>query len=462
MRFFMKKILIFLTLMLCFTGCTHHGETPERTETGDGETEKNNQTTPPDTTDDVLYFVDENKKSLYTVVYSAEAIEVVRGAAELLRGSIADATQTIVRKENDTKTVSTPREILIGKTNRTEEALFEGLGKRDWRILSEDGRIVIVGGSDFATARAVMEFQKLFGADTPYVPNNLSVNGSVSDVYRVALTNSGERTIDVYELFPFDADECRLVRRYPVKVGSTGINFRIDRNGREVIVAGSGTYAYVLDLETGELIWETYGAASSTHGAELLPNGIVATASSGSGSELRLFDMDGQLKYASVDFPDAHGVLWDPTLEVLWAVGSNLLRAYRVEKTADRIVMTEDESLRTELPTASGHDISPIYGDPDRLWITTTKEVYRFDKTTKQITRFARTGVVTKSVKGIGSYPDGTLVTTYPDEKPTSLYTWTTEKINLYFNLGGDLYPFFYETPGMHYYKCRVVNTSYQ
>ena len=223
-----------------------------------------------------------------------------------------------------------------------------------------------------------------------------------------------------------------------------------------MIVAGSGTHAYVLDMETGELLWETNGSATSTHGAELLPNGIVVTASSGSGSEIRLFDMDGQLKYASVDFPNAHGVQWDPALEVLWVLGSNKIQAYRVEKTNDAIVVTAEPTMGLRIPEASGHDISPIYGDPDMLWFTTSKAVYQFNKKTRQFKRFSSTVMVTESVKGIGSYSDGSIVTTYPDEKPTSLYTWTTEKINLYFNLGAISIPSSTKPPA-----CTITNAEW-
>ena len=459
MKSHMKKALFFLSLMLCFTGCGNQSSVSDHSNTEKDETDP---TTAPDARKDALYFVDENNQPLYTVVYPAESIEVIDGAAEMIRAAIADATQTIVKKETDSEIVSTPREILIGKTNRTEDALVGSLGLRDYQILAKGDRIVIVGGSDFATVRAAQEFKKLFDADTPYVPKDLSIKGTVSDVYRVAATNSIDRTIDIYEIFPFSNAETKLIRRYPVEVGSTGINFRIDRNGREVIVAGSGTHAYVLDLETGALLWETHSAATSTHGAELLPNGIVAAASSGSGSELRLFDMDGQLKYASIDFHDAHGVQWDPTQEVLWVIGSNKLQAYRVEKNDEGIVVTAEQTMGLRIPDSSGHDISPVYGNPDMLWFTTSKAVYQFNKKTRQFNKFSSTVMETESVKGIGNFADGSIVTTFPDRKTSSVTTWTTEKINFYYNLDGNLYPFFYETPGMHYYKCRVVNTSYQ
>lgn len=459
MKSYLKKTLLFLSLMLCFTGCGNQSSLSDLTNTEKDETDS---TTAPETRKDALYFVDENNQPLYTVVYPEESIEVIGGAAEMLRAAIADATITIVKREKDSKTISTPREILIGKTSRTDAALVESLGLRDYRILAQGDRIVIVGGSDFATARAAQEFIKLFDADTPYVAKDLSIEGTVTDVYRVAATNSGVATIDIYEIFPFSNEETKLIRSYPVKVGSTGINFRIDRNGREVIVAGSGTHAYVLDYETGDLIWETYAAASGTHGAELLPNGIVATASS-SASKVRLFDMDTRPnKYTEIDFPDAHGVQWDPTQEVLWVIGSNKLQAYRVEKNDDGIVATAEPTMGLRIPEASGHDISPVYGDPDMLWFTTSKAVYQFNKKTRQFNRVFSTVMATESVKGIGSYSDGSIVTSFPDKKPTSLYTWTTEKINFYFNLDGTLYPFFYETPGVHHYKCRVFNTSYQ
>ena len=156
MKSHMKKALFFLSLMLCFTGCGNQSSVSDHSNTEKDETDP---TTAPDARKDALYFVDENNQPLYTVVYPAESIEVIDGAAEMIRAAIADATQTIVKKETDSEIVSTPREILIGKTNRTEDALVGSLGLRDYQILAKGDRIVIVGGSDFATVRAAQEFR---------------------------------------------------------------------------------------------------------------------------------------------------------------------------------------------------------------------------------------------------------------------------------------------------------------
>ncbi|MFG2503336.1 hypothetical protein ACGFSB_34645 [Streptomyces sp. NPDC048441] len=73
----------------------------------------------------------------------------------------------------------------------------------------------------------------------------------------------------------------------------------------------------------------------------------------------------GQLKY----FRQAHGVLWDPVLNVLWMYGWNQLVAYRVEGSGTSTHLTEVPQLRltTEL-FINGHDLQPDYAERTTLW----------------------------------------------------------------------------------------------
>ena len=260
-----------------------------------------------------------------------------------------------------------------------------------------------------------------------------------------------------------------LERRIKATKGSTGINFRDDKTYGKVIVAATGTYAEVLSYDTGKKLWYTESAASNAHGAELLPNGIVAVASS-SGNEIRLFDMSGtRTKYKSIAFTDAHAVLWDPEREVLWGIGKTYLKSFKVTKTAkDTIKVTEATSSKVPCQPdlyAWGHDIAPIYGDNDKLWIAETRGLYIYSKSKNTFTDVINgdNGVMHKTkIKGIGSFADGSIATSYPDGLSTSYKTWTTEKINLYFNYNGKLYHTVFNTPNMHHYKCRVINFNYQ
>jgi hypothetical protein len=99
------------------------------------------------------------------------------------------------------------------------------------------------------------------------------------------------------------------------------------------------------------------------------------------------------------------------------------------------------------------------------MWVSTFGKIYIYDKTTKKFSEAIKgnNGIVCgRRVKGLGNFADGSMVTTYPDEKKTSLYTWTTEKINFYFMYEGKLYFSPVYTPKVHHYKARVVCTDYQ
>ena len=413
-------------------------------------------------------FTDDNGKAKYTVVYPDSSHQILVDASQSLVASLKSATNTSFKSSTDKTTSDTSGEILIGNTKRTPQSFISSLGEREYIIKAGGSNIVIAGGSDYATAIAVSEFQKLYSNEKPYIKKSLNVKGTADTEYRVALTNSKDATIDIYSLLPF-AKAPVLERRIKATKGSTGINFRDDKTYGKVIVAATGTYAEVLSYDTGKKLWYTESAASNAHGAELLPNGIVAVASS-SGNEIRLFDMSGtRTKYKSISFTDAHAVLWDPEREVLWGVGKTYLKSFKVTKTAkDTIKVTEVTSAKVPCQPdlyAWGHDIAPIYGDTDKLWIAETRGLYIYSKSKNTFTDTVSgdNGVMHKTkIKGIGSFADGSIATSYPDGLTTSYQTWTTEKINLYFNYNGKLYHTVFNTPNMHHYKCRVVNFNYQ
>ncbi|CAG7617169.1 DUF6528 family protein [Paenibacillus allorhizosphaerae] len=76
----------------------------------------------------------------------------------------------------------------------------------------------------------------------------------------------------------------------------------------------------------------------------------------------------------------AHGVQWDPKNQLLWAPGYEYLVSLEVGGTDDNPTLCE--KVKVALPTAGGRDLQPVYGDTDRLWVTTNKTVYQYIKFT--------------------------------------------------------------------------------
>ena len=411
--------------------------------------------------EDMLSFTGADGKAAYSIVYPENTIEIIHDAAEVLRVALKEATGKDFKKYSDaTPDADNTYEILIGNTNRSQSK--NTLKEKEYLIKVDGNKIVISGGSYYATATAVSEFKNLFSKSSPYIKKDLSIVSSVNTLYRVAASNSGESSIDIYEITPFNTAPTLVKRFYDI--GSTGLNFRWTKEHGEVIVCASGTVVKVISYNTGKVIWSKTGIAKSAHGAELLPNGVVAVASS-TPNTLSFFDMNGSAS-KTVELDDAHAVLWDPKYEVVWAAGYTEIRAYKVTlSSSGALTVTEDTSKRSPFNNTGGHDLAPVYYDKDKLWISTFGKIYIYDKTTKQYSTEidGDNGIIgMRRVKGLGNFPDGSMVTTYPDEKADSLYTWTTEKINFYFKYEGKLYYTPIYTPKMHYYKVRIVCTDYQ
>jgi hypothetical protein len=169
----------------------------------------------------------------------------------------------------------------------------------------------------------------------------------------------------------------------------SGFKFRnIAPYGDVVLIAG-GTTAEMVSYDTKEVIWRTNKSPSNAHSIELLPNGIVAVAGS-SGNAIAFFninDNDPEEPELSINYTDAHGVLWDPKNEVLWCAGDDMLYAYKVTLNADgSITLVKDEKLSIKTPDGGLHDLQAYTGNADILIITTENHVYYFDKVKRTFT----------------------------------------------------------------------------
>lgn len=180
------------------------------------------------------------------------------------------------------------------------------------------------------------------------------------------------------------------------EIWSISIGHAADAKYRENSVFGnvvvvSGTKAGIYKYPSKETVWSTTNTAQNPHSIELLPSGNVVIASSTDG-KLRLFktaalrnnDKSTANSYTDYSLPGAHGVLWDPTYKVLWAIGDYHLKAYKIQGSGKNETLVEDTSKRISLPTGKqhGHDLSPDYTDTRYLYITTNACVMKVDKST--------------------------------------------------------------------------------
>lgn len=360
-------------------------------------------------------------------------------------------------------------EILIGNTARPESiSAKEELAENEYTITVTGNKIVIVGGSDYATYSAAKEFLKLFEAgDKLMLPKNFTQKEEIEmPSYLVALTNQKDSMLEVYDLSKGVLDETSLVWSYEMPYYNiAGTKLRHSDVFDDVALAVCGySYGCMVSYPDGDLLWYTEAAADNPHSIELLPNGVIAIASS-NGGEIRFFTTDKKYSKtpdATVSLPNAHGVLWDDKNDVLWAIGGYLLTAYKVTLNDDNsVTVQEDLDRRIILPYGNAHDLSPVYGSPDELCITTGRYVYRFNKTTKTFsTEYEGNEYINRlNVKGAGNFTDGSLVYIFPDG---AFHSWTSQSIVFVHKFDGKMVSERLASKTGHFYKVRVWNSDYQ
>ncbi|WP_344233620.1 DUF6528 family protein [Kribbella hippodromi] len=226
---------------------------------------------------------------------------------------------------------------------------------------------------------------------------------------------------------------------------------RLKSGSSVALVADSRGLAALISYPAGQRIWGVnVGAANNPHSVEMLPNGNVAVAAS-AGGFIRLYAASqgsSTATYASYPLPDAHGVQWDPTNKVLWALGGDQLVPLTVGGTAAAPTLSGGNPIT--LPTAGGHDLTPVLTNSDRLWVSTGSKVY-------QVSKSSRTVVATydqAGIKSISSKANGQEVRTSP--KSGCRTTWCTDTVSF-------AAPAATRTlTGAQIYKARVWSSRYE
>ena len=430
-------------------------------------------TSAPETEPADIGLLNENGKAVYRIVRPDRGSDAVvqmgvdlKKSLQGLTGATFSLTSDFLMPNESLEDMADVPEILIGATNRPESAeASEGLTSDEYVIRVIGAKIVIVGGSDQVTKRATEAFLAMLTAENGFIldkDTNIREKIERGD-YLVALTNQGKSYLEVYDISDGKLDENSLVWSYKMPYYNiAGTKFRHSETHGDVALAVCGSsYGCMVSYPDGKLLWSTEAAANNPHSIELMPNGVIAIASS-TGGEVRFFTTDKKRSTAasaSMVLEDAHGVLWDEEKEVLWAIGRNVLTAYRVTLADGKVTVTEETSLRATIPSDYAHDLAPVYGNKDELWITTGSHVHRFSKTSKTFsTDYEGHKVLDRSgIKGVGNFDDGSIVYIYPDGAYKS---WTSQSM-FFLRTGGAASETLTSADG-HFYKVRVWDTRYQ
>ncbi|MBW7995490.1 MAG: hypothetical protein FVQ81_02740 [Candidatus Glassbacteria bacterium] len=181
------------------------------------------------------------------------------------------------------------------------------------------------------------------------------------------------------------ADEQDLPDTMKTRFGSTDDCKPVD-GGRAILVTSSGDGVALVERATKKVLF--WASAVNAHSADLLPGGLVAVAASHDpdrpGDRLVLFapGTPGR-EIAHYELPSGHGVVWDSRRELLYALGYDLVRVFRLSGGLTGEGALEEVS-RIELPATGGHELYPVPGTP-YLSVSTSRQCWLLDRDTETV-----------------------------------------------------------------------------
>ena len=220
-------------------------------------------------------------------------------------------------------------------------------------------------------------------ADEP-VPNLVIANDQIKEravVYDLDKYEEG-LTLEDLEVWSVDTGH------------AAGVKYREDTVFGDVVIVG-GSKSAIYEYPSKKEVWSTTNPGNNTHSVEILPSGNIVFANS-TGNCLRLFYtsalLDGDTGYAQrfqdYELKSAHGIVWDPEYEVLWALGGYELAAYSVTGTGKTQKLVKVQGMGMDITKLGhGHDLQPDFTDTRYLYFT-AGNVYRFDKEENKLGSF--------------------------------------------------------------------------
>ncbi len=263
--------------------------------------------------------------------------------------------------------------------------------------------------------------------------------------------------IDVYDISTGNMNT--PVWTYDTPLSSiSGFKFRNVAPYGNVVLVCVGTQAEMVAMDTKEVVWSTNESSNNSHSIDILPNGVIVSGGTSDNTLTFFNSADGKNAKCLLEFsfPDAHGVLWDPTYEVVWVVGVDKLTAYKVTLEEDgSITAVKDENLSVVTPESGLHDLQPYFGRDNCLIISTAHNVYIYDIANKTFESI----IEESHVKGVGVLPNGDIIYMYWDGLTVGSEAWNTTYIK---RMDADGNVVQIDSNQGRFYKCRVLNFNYQ
>lgn len=158
--------------------------------------------------------------------------------------------------------------------------------------------------------------------------------------------------------------------------------------GRKVLATASTNAAILVDLASGKALW--WAEIAMAHSAELLPRNKVVVAASvdKAGDKLVVYDLaKPEMPLFSTPLHGAHGVIWNAATGLLYALGLEELRTYRLIDWETAKPQLERVSAWEVPGNKGGHDLSRIPGSSDYI-VTTNDAVFEFSPETGKFKPF--------------------------------------------------------------------------
>ena len=239
--------------------------------------------------------------------------------------------------------------------------------------------------------------------------------------------------------------------------------------GYVVAMTSSGGLVAIVSYPEGKCLWNVGLTGQGPHSIEILPNGLVVVVNS-AGHTIKVFRALSKNDTSGVSLPlvGAHGVVYDPEEELIWALGDKALDAYYVGGTREdpKLNLLGDMGY---YDFYNGHDLTPVFGDNNRLWVSHIgvsqfdKEKGVFDKDFDPTVAQALSG----DVKSIGSFRDGWIVATRAEGSVNQTAAHNTQTVRLLYPVPAADGTVSYQMkdilfPNRDFYKVRVFVEDYQ
>ena len=192
-------------------------------------------------------------------------------------------------------------------------------------------------------------------------------------------------------------------------------------NKRYILMTASGGAVALIRLSDHKLMFYA-NCGQNPHSAELLPDGNIVTAESRSG-EINTFVVDTLkvlgMKANTVKLGNAHNVVWDQKRACVYATATmqaGVTALFRFKYNGDRNnpKLTNQQRIYTFEKESGGHDLFPVVGAEDKLWLTAASAVYQVDLSTDTPT--CEKVYSLPDIKSVCNGPDGVLMLSPTEE----------------------------------------------